>query len=287
MVGVPAITTSPQQTLQRITGTARLTLAHLEGRTRLGRLYQEGAARIRLPRTHNGAALDAVLINTSGGLTGGDRMQWSIDAGHGASAVITTQACEKIYRAASDCARVHAGIRLHAGATLAWLPQETILFEGSALSRQLEVDMAADAGLLVVEPLIIGRRAMGETVHRADFRDRWRIRLDGRLLHAEDLRLDGDVAALLNRGSTTRGAIAMATLLLVHRDAADLVEPARRLLGPDAGASAIRSSAGSRLVVRMVAPCGFELRRQLVPVIDLCNRKLSGSRQGLPKLWNL
>lgn len=287
MGGVPAITISPQQALQRRTGTARLTLAHLEGRSRLSQLYQEGAAKIRLPRTHNGSALDAVLINTAGGLTGGDRMQWSVDVGMGASAVVTTQACEKIYRAASGSALVSTDVRLHSGATLAWLPQETILFDGSALSRKFDVDMAADAGLLVVEPLILGRKAMGETVQKAAFRDRWRIRLDGRLLHAEDLRLQGDISALIKCRTTAWGNLAMANLILVHRNAADMVEPVRRLLGPDAAASAIRSSVGDRLMIRMLAPDGYDLRCQLIPVIELCNTTLSGSQQGLPKIWTL
>lgn len=273
--------------MQRVKGTGRISLAYLDGRTRLGRLYQQGAAKIRLPRTHNGAALDAVLINTSGGMTGGDDMRWSIDVGKGASTIVTTQACEKVYRAAADTARVSVDISLHAGATLSWLPQETILFNQSALSRQLTVNLAPDAGLLLAEPVILGRRAMGETVQRAAFRDRWRIHRDGRILHAEETRLEGDIAALLNRGTTTNGATALATVLLVHCDAADLVDPIRQMLGPDAGVSAVRSSAGSRLVVRMVAPGGFELRKLLVPVIDLCNRKLTGARKGLPKLWTI
>ena len=285
MGGVPAISVTQQQALQRSTGTARLALAHLQGRSRLGRLYQEGAAKIRLPRTHNGTALDAVLINTAGGLTGGDRMDWSVDVGPGASAIVTTQACEKIYRAIDDSAHVSTDIRLHEGASLSWLPQETILFDGSALDRQLNIEMATDAGLLVVEPLILGRKAMGETVQQAAFHDRWRIRRNGRLLHAEDLRLEGDIVGRTGRKTATQGNLAMATVLLVHRDAADMVEAVRRLLGPLAGASAIRSSTGDRLVVRIVAADGFELRRQLIPVIDRCNQKLSGSR--LPKIWTV
>ena len=77
------------------------------GRTRIGRLYQEGAAKIRMPRT-SADPLEAVLINTAGGLTGGDRLDWAVDVGDGASATVTTQACEKVYRAASDGAEVSA-----------------------------------------------------------------------------------------------------------------------------------------------------------------------------------
>lgn len=286
MGGVLDIATEPHAKMQRIKGTARLTFAHLDGRTRLGRLYQDGAAKIRLPRTHNGPALDAVLINTSGGMTGGDDMRWSIDAGKGASAIITTQACEKIYRASSGTASVAVNIRLNKNAALSWLPQETILFDQSALSRQMHVDLAPEAGLLLAEPLILGRQAMGEAVSGTCFRDRWRIYRGGRLLHAEDLRLEGDIQKILSRRTTTNSATAFATVLFIHRDAADLIDPLRGMLGPNAAASAVQSAAGSRLVMRMVAENGFELRRQLAPVIDYCNRKLTGADQGLPKLWN-
>lgn len=277
---------SPAVRMQRTRGTARLAIRHLDGRTRLGRLYQEGAAKIRLPQTHNGPALDAVLINTSGGLTDGDRFDWSIDVGQDARAIITTQACEKIYRALEGSAKIDTRITVGSGAALSWLPQETILFDRSALTRRLEIDLAPDAGLLLIEPVIFGRQAMGESVRQAHFADCWRIRRGGRLLHAEDLRLSGDMATLLAKNSVTGGAIAMATLLFVHKDAADLVEPLRALLPANqCGVSAIRSSAGERLVIRAVAPGGLALRKALVPAIDHCNRILTGT--GLPKIWNI
>lgn len=272
--------------MQRTRGTGRLSVRHLDGRTRLGRLYQEGAAKIRLPQTHNGPALDAVLINTAGGLTDGDRFNWSIDIGPNAQSIITTQACEKVYRALTGSAEIDTKIRIADGAALSWLPQETILFDRSALTRRLEIDLAADAGLLLIEPIIFGRQAMCESVRSAWFSDRWRIRRGGRLLHAEDLQLSGDIQAVLASKSVTNGAIAMATMLFIHPSVGDLVDPLRRLL-PDAGCgvSVIRSSAGERLVIRAVAADGLALRRALVPAIDHCNKFLTGT--GLPKLWNI
>lgn len=287
MAGIAERDNAPEPRLQRVKGTARVSVVHLDGTSRLGRLYQEGSAKIRLPRTHNGPAADIVLINTSGGITGGDRLDWTIDVGKNARCVATTQACEKIYRSCVDIARVTATLKVHEGATLSWLPQEAILFDRSSLSRELDVELAPDAALLLVEPVILGRQAMGETVREAFFADRWRIRRGGRLLHAEETRLEGDIPALLHRATTTAGARAFATVLVVHKDAADMVEPIRGLLGENAGASAIRTPAGNRLVVRMVASGGFELRRQLIPVIDWCNRKLTDTRQGLPKLWTI
>ncbi len=273
--------------LQRTTGSGRLALRHLDGRTRLGRLYQEGAAKIRLPRTYQGDALDAVLINTAGGLTGGDRFDWTIDLGSGTAATITTQACEKIYRASGDQAEVDIQVSVGPRGRLAWLPQETILFDRSALSRRLRIDLAPDAGLLLVEPVIFGRQAMGETPRQVRFRDRWHIRRGGRLLHAEAFRLEGDAQAMLARPSVSGGKVAVATLLLVHPDAEALVDPLRRILGNAGGVSAMRSAAGDRLVARLVADSGLALRRVLIPAIERCNRFLIGGARGLPKLWTI
>lgn len=272
--------------MQRTRGTGRLSVRHMEGCSRLGRLYQEGAAKIRLPQTHNGPALDAVLINTAGGLTDGDRFNWSFDIGPNAQSIITTQACEKIYRALSGSAEIDTEIRVADGAALSWLPQETILFDRSALTRRLDIDLATDAGLLLIEPVIFGRQAMGESVRSAWFSDRWRIRRGGRLLHAEDLQLSGDIEALLARNSVAGGAIAMATMLFVHPSVGDLADPLRRLLPEEGcGVSIIRSSAGERLIIRAVAADGLALRRALVPAIDHCNQILTGT--GLPKLWTI
>lgn len=277
---------APTVSMQRTRGTGRLSVRHMEGCSRLGRLYQEGAAKIRLPQTHNGPALDAVLINTAGGLTDGDRFNWSFDIGPNAQSIITTQACEKIYRALSGSAEIDTEIRVADGAALSWLPQETILFDRSALTRRLDIDLATDAGLLLIEPVIFGRQAMGESVRSAWFSDRWRIRRGGRLLHAEDLQLSGDIEALLARNSVAGGAIAMATMLFVHPSVGDLADPLRRLLPEEGcGVSIIRSSAGERLIIRAVAADGLALRRALVPAIDHCNQILTGT--GLPKLWTI
>src|SRR6218665_271998 len=128
---------------QRARGTGRIATHVLDGRTRLTTLYQEGCAKIRLPHTHD-PSLQAVLINTAGGLTGGDDVAWQVNAAPGARMVLTTQAWGRVYRSLGDDAKVRTRIEVGAGAHLDWLPQETILFEGARLDRSLEVDLAPD-----------------------------------------------------------------------------------------------------------------------------------------------
>ncbi|MBX3577695.1 MAG: urease accessory protein UreD [Rhizobiaceae bacterium] len=271
------------ETLQRVAASARLAVRRAAGRSRVATLYQDGAAKIRMPRVC-GDPLEAILINTAGGLTGGDRVAWDIDVAAGASATVTTQACEKAYRAASGVAEVACRLSVGAGGRLAWLPQETIAYDGSAFVRRIDVELAADAEALILESVVFGRLSMGERTSRAFFRDRWRVRLGGRLLHAEDFAIGPEVAPALGRGAVAGGAHAMATVLLVAPGAADRLSAARGIVGAAGGVSAWtgRGTGSGKLLARLVAEDGYALRRTLLPLVELLN-----GRAGLPKVWSL
>ncbi|HEV7384158.1 MAG TPA: urease accessory protein UreD [Phenylobacterium sp.] len=273
-----ASATDANPPLQRAAGAGRIAVRAEGGATRLARLYQDGCAKIRLPTDHAARGLEAVLINTSGGLTGGDRMSWRVDAEAGATLTLTTQACEKVYRARDGRAEVGVTLNAAAGARIDWLPQETILFDGAALSRTLEAELAADACLLAVEAVVLGRTAMGETVRRGALRDRWRIRREGRLVFADDLRFDGPVAEVAALAPTLAGGKAFASLLLVAEDAARFLAPLRQAIGPAGGASAF----AGKLFARIVAPDGLGLRRALLPAIAA----LRGGEPA-PRVWRL
>ncbi|WFP76721.1 urease accessory protein UreD [Mesorhizobium sp. WSM4906] len=272
--------------VQRVAGRGRLFCGKSGGRTRLRRLYQDGSAKIRMPAVQ-GDPLEAVLINTAGGLTGGDRLGWSIEVGDGAAASITTQACEKIYRAASDRAETTVTLDVGAGGQIAWLPQETIVFDQAAFARTLDVKLAADAEALLLEATLFGRLAMGERTLLGNFHDRWRVHQNGRLIHAEDFRIGPDIAARLQHQAVAGGARAIATVLLVAPRAETLLEPAREIIGDPhvggwSGASFWSVGQSGKLLARLTAGDGYQLRQRLVPLVELLN-----GRAGLPKLWSL
>ena len=263
---------------QRARGHGVLEAKPFAGRTRLARLFQEGAAKIRLPETYS-PEMEAVLINTAGGLTGGDRLDWAVTAPAGTQVVATTQACERIYRSSSGPAEVSTAISVAAGARVHWLPQETIVFNHAALSRRLDVELGETSEFLAVEAVLIGRRAMGEAVTSARFRDRWRIRRGGRLLHAEDLRLEGDIAALVADRAVLGGSLAFATMFYCGPLSEAMLARVRAVLGDAAGGA---SQWKEKLVVRVTAEDGFALRKILIPLITVL-------RDGapVPKVWNL
>ncbi len=275
----------PEPAMQRVQAVGRLAVASRDGRTRVQRLFQQGAAKIRMP-VISSDPFEAILINTAGGMTGGDRLDWEFEVGPGAAAALTTQACEKAYRAESGVARIRTVARVAEGGHLAWLPQETILYDRSALERRLDVDLAPGATALIVESVIFGRRAMGETVASARFRDVWRIRVGGRIAHADTVAFDGDVAAWLSRAAVTGGATAIATVLLIAPDAEQRLEAVRAIVGPLGGASfwTLRGDKGEmngKLLARLVANDGYDLRQRLVPLLGLLN-----GQAGLPKVWS-
>ncbi len=260
--------------LQRARGEGRIIANVRDGRTEIAALYQEGCAKIRLPHTHD-ASLQAVLMNTAGGVTGGDHISWSATAAAGARLVLTTPACERVYRSLGTDAVIETRLRAEAGAHLDWLPQETILFEGARLDRRLEVDLAADATFTAVETVLLGRAAMGEAAENARLRDTWRIRRAGRLIHAEATALTADP---MERSSAAllAGTRAFSTVLHISAAAERRLDAVRALLPETGGASV----AGERLTVRLVAASGLALRRALAPIIALLS-----SAGSLPRLW--
>jgi len=266
---------------ERNRGRVALT-AKLHGtRTRLQDLFQEGSGKIKLPNVAPGAPLEAVLINTGGGLTGGDRFAAEIAIGAGASAVATTQACEKIYRSAGGRAEIATHLRLAAGASLAWLPQETIVYDGGAFTRTLAADIAATSRLLAVEAIVLGRTARGETVTAGALGERWRIRRDGRLVYADGFALEGAIEASMRGRALGNGARAFATILDVAPDAALRLDAVRAAI--DAAGEGIEAGASAwdgLLAVRLLAADGTALRRTLVMILT----EMMG--RALPRVWS-
>src|SRR5215471_8601379 len=172
----------------RAQGAVRFDVRCEDGITRRCRLHESGSLRVRFPSPEDDG-LSAVFVNTAGGVAGGDRFDIEIVAGEGARLTLTTAAAEKVYRAVGKPAELNIALRVAAGAHLAWLPQETILFDRARVARRIDIDLAEGASLLLCEIVVFGRAAMGETVQHGEFVDRWRVRRAGRLVFAENMRL--------------------------------------------------------------------------------------------------
>jgi urease accessory protein len=267
--------------LQRARGVGRVSTKQFGGRTHLASLFQDGCAKIRLPKTHS-HSLEAVLINTAGGITGGDQIEWSASVEADGHLVLTTQACERSYRSTGRTAHIDTTLTVGANAHLDWLPQETILFEASKLSRRLNVHLAEGASFTAIEAVLLGRQAMGEDARGAEFSDKWRIYRNEKLIHAEATRLTG-TAAERDANALLSGARAFASIVHITKnrdDAERIADQIREKIDSDSRAAV--SANGERLVIRATAPSGIELRRIIVPIVT----QLTATGT-LPRLWHL
>lgn len=263
----------------RAVGTALVSVrADETGKTRLVDLRQSGSTKLVFPQIPR-SDIEAILVNTAGGITGGDDYRLDAIAKNGAALTITTQAAERAYRAQpGETGRVFTSLTVEAGARLNWLPQELILFERCALSRRLTINLEESAQLLMVEPVVFGRAAMDETLCDIQFRDRITITRDGAPIYVDGMRLDGDASQHLARVAIAKGAKAMASVVVVRPDAEAQLVPIRGMLPDTAGASLIGEDV---LVIRHLAADSFELRRALVPILD----RLTNNT--LPTSWRL
>jgi urease accessory protein len=260
----------------RARGSVSFDVHQVEGLTRRRHLHESGSLRVRFP-SPEAEGLSAVFVNTAGGVAGGDRFDIEILTGEGSRLAVTTAAAEKVYRTAGSAAQLDIALKLASGSHLAWLPQETILFDRARLARRIDIDLAESASLLLCEIVVFGRAAMGERMQSGEFVDRWRMRRGGRLVFAETVRLDGDIGAKLARPAIAKGGAAVGTALIVPGDEA-LVERIRKLTGSFGGEVGISAWNGFA-IARFCAQDAAGLRADMMAVLG----RATGA--ALPRLW--
>ena len=261
---------------QRACAEARGSFVRVGARTEPARLFETGGLRWRFPRSSN--PCEAAIVNTGGGVAGGDSYSVSLTLSEGAEVEATTPSAERIYRSDGPAASIATRLTLAPRARLFWLPQETLIFDGARLERRLEIDTSGEAEFVIAETLVFGRLAMGERQIDATLRDSWRVRRDGRLVFADETRLD-HAGATLERKAAGAGARALSTIVASAPNIEARLPDLRAALktagsGLESGASAF----DRLIVIRLLAASGGQLRAALVASIVA----LGGQK---PRLW--
>lgn len=259
----------------RARGAVRFDVHAREGVTRRGVLHESGSLRVRFP-SPEGEGLSGVFVNTAGGVAGGDSFDVDITAGQGSRLTLTTAAAEKVYRAPGVAAQLNISLQVDEDAHLAWLPQETILFDRARVHRHFDIALDEAASLLLCEIVVFGRTAMGERMEQGEFIDRWRLRRGGRLVFAETVRLAGDIGAKLARSAVAKGGAAIGTALIVPGDET-LVERIREASESFTGEVGISAWNGFAMA-RFCAQDAAALRADMM-------RLLARTGAALPRLW--
>jgi len=271
--------------LERANGAGRIVLTGSTNGTRISEVYQKFPIGLMFPRIGDDLVTEAVIINSSGGIAGGDRLEIEVTALDNASVVVTTQAAEKIYRALDRPARVATKLKVCGTAKLAWLPQETIVFNQARIRRQTEIDLCSGAELMALEWLVFGRAARGEEVVGGHISDSWHIKRDGRLIWADSFRVSDEVFAQLHRKALLSNWKAVGTLIYFG-PSLDTRLGILREIAASLDCRCAATIVGAIIVVRVAAAASADLRRGLRSLLEQFSRELGAGPFGVPKMWS-
>ena len=271
--------------LQRADGSGRIVLGGSEKGTRIVEVFQRSPIRIMFPSSGGSAVEEAVLINTAGGIAGGDRLECSVTALANASIAVTSQAAEKVYRALSEPARITTKLKACETAKLAWLPQETIVFNSGRLSRETEIELSPGAELLALEWLVLGRAAHGEEMIGGHIIDSWRVKKEGRLIWADSFRVTDQMFRHLHRKALLSNCKALATLIYFG-PCLDIRLEFLRDIAPSLGCHCAATSVGGLIIVRFATEASSDLRYALRSFLQQFNRELGPGPFRVPKMWS-
>jgi urease accessory protein len=283
----PDVTTAPPSDvdLQRADGCGRIVLRGSENGARIEEIFERSPIRILFPRTGDGAIKEAVLINTAGGVAGGDRLECTVTALPGASLTVTSQAAEKIYRALRDAATIVTKLRALESAKLAWLPQETIVFNRARLNRTTEIELVAGAELLALESVVLGRAAHGEEVVGGHLTDTWRVKQNGRLIWADSFRFNDEILPHIHRKALLSKCTAIATLIYFGGSLEKRLESLRDITN-SLECNSAATLVGGLIVARFAANESFTLKLALRSLLKQLGPELGSGPFQVPKMWS-
>ena len=271
--------------LQRANGVGRVVLGSFGGGTRIKDLFQRSPIRIMFPGSGVGTLEEAVLINTAGGIAGGDRLEYGITALANASIAVTSQAAEKVYRALDEPSRITTKLSAHGLAKLAWLPQETIVFNRASINRQTEIEISSGSELLALEWLVLGRAAHGEEVVGGCIIDSWRVKRDGRLVWADTFRATDDLFSHLHRTALLSDCKAIGTLIYFGPQVDARLEGLREMT-LRSGCQCAATLVAGLVIVRFAARLSSDLRWAVRGALQQFSRELGGGPFRVPRMWS-
>jgi urease accessory protein len=271
--------------MQRSEGRVELVLGGSERGTRVVDLAERSPIRIMFPGPRGAPVEEAVLVNTAGGIAGGDRLGYSVTALENASIAVTSQAAERVYRALSEPATIDTRLKLHEAAQIAWLPQETIVYNGARLQRNTQIEVSAAADVLALEWLVFGRAAHGEEVLEGHIIDGWQVRLDGRLIWADRFRATGDIFPRLRSRALLADFKAIGTLVRFGPDAEAMVQ-FMRALAPALPCHCVTTIVSGLAITRLAAAEAAELKAGLREILSNFHQIRPQGPFRVPKMWS-
>ena len=271
--------------LERARGAGRVMFDGGKNGARVVDIYEKFPTRIMFPVVSDDSAREAVLVNAAGGLTGGDQFDLDISAVGDARVVVTTQAAEKVYRALTEPARVATRLKARDTAKVAWLPQETIVFNQARIFRQIEVDLHSGTELMALEWLVLGRAAHGEEIRAGYIRDSWLVRRDGRLIWADSFLATESTFPHLTRKALLSDRRSIGTLIYFGPNLDRRLDKIREIARSQYCDSAV-TMVGGLIIVRFAARVSSGLRIALTHMLQHFAHELGPGPFRVPKMWS-
>lgn len=273
---------------QELGWTAELSLefAADDSATRIERRRHRGPLVVQRAFFPEGPAVAHVyLLHPPGGMVAGDSLGIDVTVGTGAHAMITTPAAGKAYRSAGErVARLRQHLHVHAGATLEWFPQETIVFDGARVDLGTSVDLSGDARFVGWEIVCLGRTAGGERFTYGICQQRLDLRRDGRPLLIDRTRLDGG-GALLAAPFGLGGQPVLGTMIIAP--AVDVLGPLRELAAavPAPDRASVTAVDGA-LICRYIGRSGEQARSYFAAAWSIARPLLCDRPPCPPRIWS-
>ena len=255
------------------------------GRTALVRRSHAGPLQVQRPFYPEGRGpCHVYVLHPPGGLVGGDRLSIDVTADPGAEALLTTPAATKFYRTAGAKAEQRVALRVAQGATLEWLPQETIVFGAANGESSVNVDVASGGKFLGWEICCFGRPASGDHFASGRFVQRLELRVDGRPVAVERAEFDG--ARDVMRQRVALAGCAVTGSFVAVTDRTELAERIRAVLPVPVGTELFSvTSRRHVLVCRYLGDSVERARKGFVLAWSVARESLFGRASQPPRIW--
>jgi len=263
--------------------------ARVDGATILASRAHRGPLVVQRPFYPEGPAVaHTYVLHPPGGLVGGDRLALSVAVDAGAHALLTTPAATKAYRSSGATSRQTQTFAVAAGATLEWLPQETILHDGAAVDQTTTVELAPGARFIGLDTVCFGLPARAETFAAGRFRQRIQVQRAGRPVFIERGRFDATdavhAASWGLAGARVHGLLVACPGTAVGMVLSALRDRASALPDGDRGAITVLADADA-LVCRYLGPSAERARWFFHDAWAILRPALLGRAASAPRIW--
>lgn len=269
-------------------GSLNLVYAQRGGKTQLIHNQVKAPLKVQRPFYPEGPGVcHSVVLHTAGGIVGGDRLSLSCHLEPNTQALITTAAASKIYRSNGLQAKQSIQMQVDAGATLEWLPQETIVFNGAIYRTDLRVELAPTASWLGWEITRFGRSARGERFLQGEWRSHTEVWQQGQPLWIDRQWLPGK-EEIINSPHGLAGQSVVGSLVWIGQAVEpELVEKARMWINVECQGQAGVTRITSGILCRYRGSNSAEVRNWFTAVWQLLRLSFLGRPSCPPRVWQI